>query len=723
MSAGEGQVIDVFVAHAAVDRVAANAFAEALNARGLTSWVPPRDDDARPSQVAQLTGTDSHKTALVVVLSKDTSSVTNVHAAVARAGAMGLPVYWVSLDGTAAEAISIPVPENSEFIDATGGDGSADWAGPAAQIAAARALSDPAPNLLLHGWPGRLARVVFLTIVGWGLLSIDPLGLDGAADRESERIIYNVLSPFYGEEVFNVRGGVASGIDWQDHITVMLLDDSYLKRAELTWPDMLKFRARGIEDHYETYDPSVMLLDDSDLGIAGRTWPVSLEVHARVIEDLYETYHPSVIMLDILFLDRRRHDERGLGELVRVLKRIRNEAEGCAPEGENCAVPGGMPTKVFLGSNSVNPEDSVILPELAELAELVAVSRVIEDGHSESASTNYYPLTQGGGANFKKPNERVTDPGAAWTIFRHLCDNVMGDGMQARANCAPDDAFGPDPMQVFWGVKPPLLNLEQTGQSPHFACRPVIGRSRTADGEIQGPGLWTAVRQFYDLVVFQIFGKPERFPQGCPYAQLIVANDFLDAEFRNNRRASAALDKALRPARPGGPPKIVFYGASFLLNDDTTETYTHGRVPGVYLHAMALDNLMTMGRQYIRFEGSWFAINAMMIAISLVGVLASLVLTAGWGALFRITGWDTRTDGTVVILSARTFALVAVLVLNALIIASVILLISAFIFLQFRWAPINWVGIFSVVAFVRIADFVFIRLVWKSPGRRRENEV
>ena len=46
--------------------------------------------------------------------------------------------------------------------------------------------------------------------------------------------------------------------------------------------------------------------------------------------------------------------------------------------------------------------------------------------------------------------------------------------------------------------------------------------------------------------------------------------------------------------------KVVFYGASFLAGSDIIFPPTHFSLPGVYSHAMALDNLLTFGTSYKR---------------------------------------------------------------------------------------------------------------------------
>jgi hypothetical protein len=49
--------------------------------------------------------------------------------------------------------------------------------------------------------------------------------------------------------------------------------------------------------------------------------------------------------------------------------------------------------------------------------------------------------------------------------------------------------------------------------------------------------------------------------------------------------------------------RYVFYGGNFAMADDLITPPTHEPVPGVFLHAMALDNLLQSQGEYVHLEG------------------------------------------------------------------------------------------------------------------------
>ena len=75
----------------------------------------------------------------------------------------------------------------------------------------------------------------------------------------------------------------------------------------------------------------------------------------------------------------------------------------------------------------------------------------------------------------------------------------------------------------------------------------------------------------------------------CPYALTLSASDL---------EASSAEDRAL--LRQLLKNKLILVGARITSAGDLVQSPLHGKIPGIYLHAMALDNLITQGMDYDR---------------------------------------------------------------------------------------------------------------------------
>jgi CHASE2 domain-containing sensor protein len=75
----------------------------------------------------------------------------------------------------------------------------------------------------------------------------------------------------------------------------------------------------------------------------------------------------------------------------------------------------------------------------------------------------------------------------------------------------------------------------------------------------------------------------------CPYTLTVSASDL---------EASSAEDRAL--LRQILRNKLILVGAHITSASDLVQSPLHGKIPGIYLHAMALDNLITQGMDYDR---------------------------------------------------------------------------------------------------------------------------
>jgi hypothetical protein len=393
---------------------------------------------------------------------------------------------------------------------------------------------------------------------------------------------------------------------------------------------------------------------------------VSAATHAEILRDLYVTYRPRAIMVDILFLDRRPGEEQGRAELRRVLADITK----------------GGTTKIYLAGDDGRRERSGVLAELAAAADVVAVSWPGATGDGSELS---YPLATGAGAAPEHGS-----PGPAFEIYRNLCDGA--DPAARTAMTCPDEAdfdrYFQAPMHVYWGVNAPDLNWEQANLGVEFKCKAI-------DEGVLGR-LWA-------LVEHSVAGASNQYPQTCPYPQLIKVRDFTDERFRGLGDVEAAYAEALGQERDG-PAKIVFYGTRFKGNEDTTDTPTHDRVAGVYLHAMALDNLLSMGPDYITAAGR--SAELMLVNGLIILVLAAVAVAIRDARLAALRYGETSGGIARAISRLDDMALGSALwfAAGAIAIAGLVGLFTYVCFVEFRFAPINWIGMLIVVYLIKIVD-------------------
>ena len=367
-------------------------------------------------------------------------------------------------------------------------------------------------------------------------------------------------------------------------------------------------------------------------------------------------------MVDILFFDRRRGDEEAIADFARLLDRIGAEGR----------------SRLYLAAFDPDRQTTRVLGELADAAELATIA------WPETDETNslYYPLATGAGDN-PVAELQGEKPGAAYAIYRDLCRRAGTNGWRG-LNCPDGGVADGDferPMQVFWGILAPSLNWEQykqrifcTGQETFIPLR-----------------VW-------NFLLSGITDSTASTRQTCPYPQFLKAREFMDPGFRQDPEVQSVLQQAFGPV-PGGPPRIVLYGASFQGARDAVSTPTHGKVPGVFQHAMALDTLLTLGSGYIReardFDGALLLLNwCMALLVATMAVLARdlqiHLLRRGKSTIWAVS------------IVAASFVAGALVIAGAMYVS----------FVWFRFAPINWLGFFSIMG-----------TVWLVQTRRVENTI
>jgi CHASE2 domain-containing protein len=111
----------------------------------------------------------------------------------------------------------------------------------------------------------------------------------------------------------------------------------------------------------------------------------------------------------------------------------------------------------------------------------------------------------------------------------------------------------------------------------------------------------------------------------CPYTQTLTVAHLLGSS------GDADVGRALKGS-------AVFYGAAFNLTGDRVASPVFEELPGVYLHAMAYDNLLTLGGDYKRAEREFFlpSLTGRHIVIPLTGLVDALLLLATVGILLLV---------------------------------------------------------------------------------------
>ena len=191
-------------------------------------------------------------------------------------------------------------------------------------------------------------------------------------------------------------------------------------------------------------------------------------------------------------------------------------------------------------------------------------------------------------------------PTAAFDLYERLC------GKHAFEECPAHverEAFE-EPMIVRWGTRfDPAQNLvtDVQGTGCYDVGSSEVARLRTA--------IWGGLHS-----LFPRFRASAR--QGCFYALTIGAKQLDDL---------GADGRAISDLLAG---RVVFLGVDLRGEKDYTEVPVLGEVPGVHVHAMAFDNLLTYGTGYFHEPREITVAGITGNVAELVGLIAWLLIVA-----------------------------------------------------------------------------------------------
>lgn len=416
-------------------------------------------------------------------------------------------------------------------------------------------------------WPRLLVEVALFAGLGWGAMAWSPFGLSEHSEAATRQILYQALGPLYES-------------DGTETITVVLLDDAAM--GQLAQPE----------------NPVSFIAND---------WPVRYADHAAVLQTLL-AYRPRAIFVDMYFLRERKGDQTA-GQLYSLLQMARMQGH----------------TEIFVGNGFSAEPSTPMQRRLAEQARLVPIFwkgssatyplQVPEEQESgDSADNDREEATER-----ELTKQKYTDFGA-YALYRALCveSSPRWKGCKGAALVPPDDSTLA-PLSVLWGsgVPPKVPPEDETADetaNETDAAPDAEGGSRCTPAPDDLLANLTHLGRF---VATGLLGG-EMAPQStrCPYHTTLPVDQLLAMDW-----SAQGADTDLECRLADG---VVFYGGSFSGMADLIPSPVHGQLPGVYLHAMALDNLLRFGRGYIRDREDGLLINAVVWLAVVVPVVTAM---------------------------------------------------------------------------------------------------
>ncbi|MGY2232411.1 CHASE2 domain-containing protein [Pseudomonas tolaasii] len=281
---------------------------------------------------------------------------------------------------------------------------------------------------------------------------------------------------------------------------------------------------------------AVVLIDDDYLMRNDTSWPMPYGEQSKLFKRLL-AYKPKAVFVDLLY----SHDH-SLGDPARGSQLLANVFERYQRQG----IP------LWLANTGLARGEAGQANTLAPFAEVSRPALVAWDGVDDQ-----YPLA------VNTPVGLMETPALA--MYRVYC---------ATQPCKPPPvdaktAAQRQPITVQWGLKlapeqAQIARLPDAAPPRHF--------------------LLDAVMQFFQAVFWKL---DDSALSPYPYTLTLTPTDLEVTD----PAAQALVAELLRD-------RLVLVGARIASTGDSVESPVHGQLPGVYLHAMALDNLINAGMDY-----------------------------------------------------------------------------------------------------------------------------
>ena len=407
------------------------------------------------------------------------------------------------------------------------------------------------------------------------------------------------------------------------------------------------------------------------------TWPPSFRFHAAVLERILAA-EPAVIVIDFLLVDARQ--DKTLDQLIDALK-LANQA--------------GVPVIIARGSFSEYGENRGILPKIEKLV-TPAAGWSQGGGHSPFRYA-LYPR-----------DESKSSPSIAMAAFEAYCEQ-KGNGAPTSCPERVDEKDFAREMWVFWSSRlPDFSKVFQMAQGEPFRAVK-CARYNLDDGILDY------------LIDIMLLLPPE---STCP-PQIVLPAHYVIKD------PDERIDNAFKD-------RVVFYGFNLEgIQDTVRPPTTTDDIPGVFMQAMAFENLIEWGPDYLSLTESrnngFITLTADFFEIATLSTILILyfVLTHHLSPYVEIflnkkyetTKYEYETTENLFTQVKEIFLLTLIFYKNnsgrrkwlrwakisVLFLAEIVLLfliligVSLFIEMElFRIAPVNWLAILSMFGAVRL---------------------
>ena len=335
------------------------------------------------------------------------------------------------------------------------------------------------------------------------------------------------------------------------------------------------------------YAPSgkvaVILIDDAYLRAHEIGWPLAYAAQGQLLRQILAV-NPAAIVIDLVYPHRHGAGPNSGDEVSQLVSRIEPDSTTPIIFTAMAKEPDALPhdfrfCKASARIDLIDPE-SMLPTLLARLRPAAGdAAGALAPPHANwllsyirwSGCGTRYPLMLGGDPNSATP---------AFAAFRAYCAKHSDIVSCSSASPATEPEKFQEPMTIRWGAFPPS---EQSFAYGTNTCQAPADR----DGQVSA---WRKLKVAVTQLTLGIFQESRTHPNHeiglpCPAITVIPLGALEQGSVDDWRELLSN--------------KIVLLGANISGIPDIVDSPVHGQVPGVVLHGMALDNLLTLGPRYL----------------------------------------------------------------------------------------------------------------------------
>ncbi|MDM0029182.1 CHASE2 domain-containing protein [Variovorax sp. J31P216] len=293
---------------------------------------------------------------------------------------------------------------------------------------------------------------------------------------------------------------------------------------------------------------SVLVIDDQSLQRAGQSWPADYGYYARLIDSLGAN-RPKAIFIDVMFAAKR--NDPSIARLI-----------------DSACKASASGVRIYLATRRDADGRFLLRPDLEAVSPRCVHKVAVEYEPDQADQTAWsYRLGSGSGAHgspLSAANAIYVDLGGALPATLHS-DVALNWGL-ASASRGLEWLQSTAPDASHHG------GHQDSPAAPTSYCREANGSAADL--------LPASIHRLFD---------PEAEKPVCVFHNTLYPADLATSSDEEDQELKAQVEG-----------RVIMIGTALQGSNDRVISPLHGRIPGVYLHAMALDNLLFYGKDFKR---------------------------------------------------------------------------------------------------------------------------